>query len=316
MKRQNGMALITVLSVLAVVSVITTSLLAWQHTAMQQTTLRLQTSQSMDYLQAMEDWAEAVLLRDLSKGAVDSLDESWALNLAPVEVDRGLITGHLEDLQGRFNLNNLLVKGKYQAEEGRRLQRLMKLIGVDGHTALEVTNAVRDWMDADQSENFPGGAEDYYYLNLSPPYRTADRPFISATELLLVKGMTEELWRKLNPHITALPGYRPVNVNTASKAVLQSLADDMDEKLAEDILDYRMDTPFPGVSKFIQFRRDYHGNMPSLPKLDKASISVASQFFLLSGSVDIDAQHMHGRALIYRDKKNASVIQRSFKTDL
>lgn len=316
MRRQQGMALITVLAVLAVVSVISTTLMSWQHTALQNTTKLLQSNQGTDYLYAMEDWAEAVLLRDLKEGSVDSLDESWALHLAPIPVDRGFITGHLQDLQGRFNLNNLIVKGKYQEAEGERFQRLMEITGVDKNAAIDIVNALRDWIDQDQSENFPGGAEDYYYLNLAPPYRTADNPLVSITELLLVKGVTQEVWDMLSPHVAVLPGYAPVNVNTASKEVLQSLTSDIDDKLAEDILDYRMITPFTSIGKFLDFRRKQQANPATLPKLNKDSITVSSQYFLLSGSVDIDTQQMHEKALIQRHGQNAGVIQRSFGTNL
>lgn len=314
--KQRGIALITVLSILAVVSVISTTLLSWQHAALQHTTKLIQSSQAIDYLYAMEDWAEAVLLRDLKEGSVDSLNESWALHLAPIAVDRGFITGHLEDMQGRFNLNNLVVENKFRKEEAERLQRLMETIGLEADEAVGITNALRDWMDKDQSENFPGGAEDYYYLNLSPPYRTADGPLVSVTELLLIKGVTQEVWEQLSPHVTALPGYRPVNVNTASKALLQSLSSDIDEEMAEDILDRRMNNPFVSVGKFIQFRREYHTQNTSLPKLNNHSIAVSSQYFMLHGDVDVQTQRMREKALIHRDAQSAGVIQRSFGTHL
>lgn len=314
--RQRGIALITVLSVLAVVSVISTTLLSWQHSALQHTSKLLQSSQGIDYLYAMEDWAEAVLLRDVKEGAVDSLDESWALHLAPIAVDRGFITGHLEDMQGRFNLNNLVVNGEFNEVEAERFKRLMGIIGVDTDVATDITNALRDWLDKDQSENFPGGAEDYYYLNLSPPYRTSDGPLVSATELLLIKGVTQDVWQQLNPYVAALPGYRPINVNTASKPVLQCISNDINEQLAEDILDRRMDDPFTSVGKFIQFRREHHGSNVALPKLSTNSISVSSQYFLLSGSVDVQSQRMHERALIHRDGQKAGVVQRSFGNNL
>lgn len=314
--KQQGIALITVLSILAVVSIISTTLMSWQHSALQHTTRLLQSNQGIDYLYAMEDWAEAVLLRDLKESSADSLDESWALHLAPIAVDRGFITGHLEDMQGRFNMNNLVVNGKYQEKEGERLKRLIEIIGIESDVAADIVNAVRDWIDQDQAENFPGGAEDYYYLNLSPPYRTADGPLASATELLLVKGVTRDIWQQLEPHVTALPGYRPVNVNTASKEVLQSISSDIDDRLAEDVLDHRMDTPFTSIGNFLQFRRDHHGKNRALPELNNASIAIASQFFLLNGSVDVDTLQMHAKALIHREGQNAGVIRRSFGTDL
>jgi len=311
MKCQRGIALITVLSVLAVVAMLSTAGLLWQQTALQRTTFLLQSSQALDYLTAMETWAEAVLLRDAKTSSIDSLQESWALTLAPIAVERGMISGELEDLQGRFNLNNLVVDKKFQPEELARFQRLLGLVGVEGTQAEQIAQALRDWLDPDQTEE-PSGAEDYYYLALSPAYRTGDGPLFSPTELLLVKGMTSEIWENLKPYVAALPGYQPVNVNTAAKTVLQSLSEDMTEPLVEDILDHRLSTPFASVTAFLDFRKRQHDAEAKLPKLAVKSLSVTSQYFLLRGEAMIAEQALQARLLIHRKKQQAAVIQRSF----
>ncbi len=312
MKQQRGIALITVLSVLALVATLSTATLLWQQSAVQRTARILQASQGLDYLSAMETWAEVVLLRDLRTSDTDSLQESWALSLMPLAVERGVISGQLEDMQGRFNLNNLLIDNVVQLQALARFRRLLVALEVDDTSATQIANAVRDWQDSDQDESFPGGAEDYAYLALSPPYRASDGPFLSTSELLLVKGMTSEIWQKLAPYVTALPGYRPVNVNTASRVVLQSLSEDMTDALVEDILDRRLSDPFGSVPAFLSFRQAQQGESRTLPVLKATSLSVTSDYFLLNGTATIAEQALQAWMLIQRNTQQAAVIRRSF----
>ncbi|MEL6710292.1 MAG: type II secretion system minor pseudopilin GspK [Pseudomonadota bacterium] len=314
--KQQGVALITVLSVLAVIATLSTATLLWQQTGLQRTEQVLHSSRMLDYMDAMAVWAETILLRDQRTSKTDTLQESWALRLAPLPFDQGMIRGDLEDMQGRFNLNNLVVNGKYRPLEAARLQRLLVATGIDAGDAEEITHALRDWLDVDQDETLPGGAEDYYYLALTPARRSADQPLLSATELLLVRGMTPEIWQKISPYVVALPGYRPVNVNTAPRAVLLSLSDDMTDMLVEDILDRRLSDPFVTVDAFLAFRKSQQLPNDKLPELKKASLSVASQFFLLRGSAQIAEQVIQALILIQRNAQDAIVIQRSSGSDL
>jgi general secretion pathway protein K len=314
--RQQGVALITVLSVLAVVATMSTAALLWQQTGLQRTEQVLYGSRVQDYVDAMAVWAETILLRDQRTSKTDNLQESWALRLPPLTLGQGVIYGQLEDMQGRFNLNNLVAEGKFQPLEAARLQRLLVAVEVDADEAQQITHALRDWLDADQEETLPGGAEDYYYLALTPARRSADQPLLSATELLLLRGMTPEIWQKIAPYVTALPGYQPVNVNTAPRVVLQSLSEDMTEMLVEDILDRRLTDPFVTVDAFLAWRKQQQLADDKLPELQKTSLSVASQFFLLRGRAQIAEQMIQTLMLIQRSAKHATVIQRSSGVNL
>ena len=60
-----------------------------------------------------------------------------------------------------------------------------------GMTA-ELAACVVDWRDAD-SDATPGGAESEYYLLLDNPYECKNAPLETVEELLLVKGMTQQV---------------------------------------------------------------------------------------------------------------------------
>ncbi len=94
--------------------------------------------------------------------------------------------------------------------------------GADSLAAAEIASAICDWRD-ENDEPLTGGAENSYYRSLSNPYPCHNGEFQSLNELLLVKGVEPELFRRLEPHAT-LYGTGKVNVNTADPVVLKSVA--------------------------------------------------------------------------------------------
>jgi general secretion pathway protein K len=60
------------------------------------------------------------------------------------------------------------------------------------HMTTVIAGAIIDWRDADE-EPQPDGTEGGYYSSLSHPYTIRNGPFQTVRELLLVRGVTEEL---------------------------------------------------------------------------------------------------------------------------
>jgi len=108
-----------------------------------------------------------------------------------------------------------------------------------------------DWIDADIDATFPDGAEDDIYLLETPPYRAANRPLVSTSELRLVKGYSAEIIALLEPYITALPEPTALNVNTASPLVLQALHADLAAMDAEQIIEARGTDGFEALEAFL-----------------------------------------------------------------
>lgn len=120
MSRQRGVALITVLLVVAIVTVVSAAMVARQQLSIRATSNQLQARQAWHYALGGEALAQAILARDLRAGAtgepgasgeaaaVDHLLEPWAQPLPAFEIDQGEILVRIEDMAGRFNLNDLL----------------------------------------------------------------------------------------------------------------------------------------------------------------------------------------------------------------
>lgn len=128
----------------------------------------------------------------------------------------------LQDEERKININGL------DAQNVNILISLMTLLGVEADTAAEIAYSVIDWKDSDSTEALEQkGAEDSYYSGLGHPYHCKNLPFESLDELLLVKGMTEEILQRIGPYLTVFPkegGWLKINIDTAPEAVLRALA--------------------------------------------------------------------------------------------
>ena len=193
-----------------------------------------------------------MLRRDRQEGDrnnSDSTEDFWAQSLPPVPVDGATVEGCVIDLGGKFNLNNLVDEnGNPDNIEFQVFERLLTALTIDSIKAA----AVLDWIDSNIDVTGADGAEDDFYTGQTPSYRAANGLMVSPTELLLVKGfrVTDEGglddYDVLLPHISTLPQGTAINVNTASSAVLASLAPHMpaiaDEvKVVDD--EYWLDYP-------------------------------------------------------------------------
>ena len=114
---------------------------------------------------------------------------------------------------------------------------LSRLIGSSsGEDAADVMECYLDWTDRDKFVRI-NGAEEYYYKSEKAPYGPRNYPIQYKDEFALVKGMNEEIFRKIAPHITILPsiGFNP---NTASKDVLMAYLN-IDNEAVKLFMDYR-----------------------------------------------------------------------------
>jgi general secretion pathway protein K len=83
------------------------------------------------------------------------------------------------------------------------------------------------FIDPDDTRRLEG-AEDNSYRGGDFPYRAANRPLSSVSELRAVKGMTDPLYRALAPHVSVWPVEgAEINWRTATLPVLRAMnADD------------------------------------------------------------------------------------------
>ena len=186
---QSGVALITVLLVVAVVTIVCAGLIIRQQLAIRSSANQLHVRQAWHYALGGERLAEAVLRRDLRQGGentrepVDHLGEAWARPMTPFKLDDGgELRVRIEDPSGRFNLNGLVRKRKVKPDSVKQFRRLLATLGMKEEIVQGLPDRLADWLDADQNPQGEQGAEDNQYLLEAPAYRAANRSFKDVSE--------------------------------------------------------------------------------------------------------------------------------------
>lgn len=298
----RGVALITALLVVALVTIVAVGMAARQQVDIRRAGNILDGDQAYLFTLGVESWAEGVLAQDFRDGQTknkvsDTLNEDWATALPTIEVEGGKVAGKIEDLQGRFNLNNLWVNNAVSPLDLLVFQRLLSNLHLDP----DLAQAVIDWIDVNVDQ-LPNGAEDLDYLDLKPSYRTANAAMVSPSELALVKGYTPEIVKTLEPYVTALPLRAPIgtgspvpiptpiNVNTAPAPVLAALVTNLDAAGAARLLDVREDKGFETIGQFT----DIVGAVT-------APANVSSNHFLVTATGEAGRGQVQLHTLLYRD---------------
>lgn len=250
-----------------------------------------------------ESWASDVLRQDQEEDAsegeppVDWSGEDWATALQGVPIEGGSVSGYIADLQGRFNINNLVdSEGRADEVQLERFRLLLRALGPEDVDIEALPEAIVDWIDTDSETRPLGGAETSDYLLETPPYRAPNAPVADVSELRLVKGMTAEVMALLRDHVCALPPGTPLNVNTASKFVLMSLHPDISETLAEGLVrdPERAEEAFATSEEFVEQVGVAAG------ELQPQGLAVTSSFF--EANVQVSA--------VYGEVRLRSVLQR------
>lgn len=287
--RQAGAAIVLAMAVVALSALAATAMMSAQSVWARQSELAADHIQAQMLVQVGVDWTRAVLSDDRRVSNEDHLAEPWALRLPSIPVENGSLQGHIEDQQGKFNLNNLIQDGKIDPYQLAHFQRLLSTLSLPPALA----ESLADWIDEDSEPQPQAGAEDGYYLGLQPPYLAANRPLIDVAELALVRGYDSKVRTRLRPYISALPFTTPVNVNTASAEVLAAVIDELDLQGARALV----------VRRDRAYFRDYSEFLNQLPKGVIAAsdkVAFASDYFLVQMRVSIGSAQARSTALLVR----------------
>lgn len=297
--RQTGVALISVMLLLAMLVALIAYMLESQYLVIRQSTLVSKDEASYLLNTHAEAWATNQLLKKRSASnrkpyETDFLAESWSEE--KFEEDKGFInsSARLIDLQGRFNINNLESKplnpnpgtNTGQSCESWKACFVNLLIKVTAandsplsqREATDITDSIISWIDpVNQVSVGRLGSRDYSFKN--PPYRKANRRMQSTAELLQVAGMTPEIYTALLPHIAVIDANDvKINVHTATRQVLEAIV--------------HSDVSPIILNQFIQDRQDGFEDMQEAELHDALSgittviIDVKSSYFEMQNGIN------------------------------
>jgi general secretion pathway protein K len=203
--KQQGIALVIVLWMLALLTILATGYSRMMRTETMLTANMVHSSQATSLAEAGINIAIVELLKPV-------LEQDWKTDGTPYE----------------YELNNNIITVKIRAENGKidlntapteLLYGLLKSVNETEEDLLPLLQAMLDWRDKnDQVRNH--GAEDEYYRYAGLRYGAKDGPFNSLDELLLVKGFTPELYRKIKPALTIYSHQAEINLQSAPREVL------------------------------------------------------------------------------------------------
>lgn len=343
--RQQGVVLILALFIVALVTTVVVSV-SWRfNLSMALHENRWHGAQARAYLEGAEQLAALVLVESLQEGEHDWLGQMWAQQGQPLPTDEGWVMGEIEDAQGRLNLNALkpLPPATGTGSDGRQQRaqrsadpteqfsgpqrqfvRLLQLLEledgqVDMSLAIEITQAVQDWLSTGDTPSGFGGAGQDYYASLDPPYPMTRGPMTTVSELSIIRGVTPEMYQQLLPYVIVLPEDVTMNINTMPDLLLRTLnrKDDLmplSQQEFEMLLEER-NAALEGFSDVSMFTNSQivQSILGGTEEFDGANLGVSSSFFLLFGETMVGEQVRRSKSLLVRDRaqRRVDVVRRT-----
>ncbi|MBY5994005.1 type II secretion system minor pseudopilin GspK [Ferrimonas balearica] len=300
-RQQSGMALLTVLLVLAVITTLAAGMTQRSQLSVRRTTNMAAFDQAYWYALSSEALAKRVLKQDFEDAdGTTHMQQYWATANVVYPVERGQIAGQIDDMRSCFNLN-ALSRGLTQEEQnkdpyqkplaGRQFMAMLEAMEIDNYWAELLADRVRDFTDADDRQDGSFGAEDAEYASRPIPYMTPNQLMIHHSELRAVLGTNQQLYRALRDYVCAIPGddSQQLNVNTLPVERAALLVGMLEGKLslseAESLIQARPGDGWEDTQSFWE--------EPTMQRLQvdaqtKSTLVVDSQYFRLRGAAKVD----------------------------
>ena len=299
--QEKGVALITVMLILALATILAVSMSTRQQLDIHRSANIFNFEQAYQYVLGAESWTKQILFQDQKDNEIDSFEDDWAKVLPPLPIEGGQMSGQIEDLQARFNINNLVLDGKPQKLYIDRFKRLLRNLDLNE----DMSAVIVDWIDSNEQIGF-SGAEDSEYLNLSPAYRTANQAMSDVSELLLIKDVDFESYEKLRPFVCVLKSNTAINVNTASAEVLSSIVKDITLEDAKSLIEDRKKEIYEKLESFLQHP------LLKQKKVNNEGLSVSSNYFQLNSTAQIERISVEYTTILNRESNGSvRVLKRS-----
>ena len=307
--RQRGAAIVTALLIVALATTIVSALFARQSATVRTIENRLAITQARWIERAAIDWARVILRQDARSSSTDHLGEPWAVPVADTRVNASVgaggaldtgatpatLSGQILDMQGRFNLANVVPGGRVDPVEAAALATLLTLVGQPSSLAepliarlLAATPVVKDTAGGGTGTGAGTGVG-----SLNTP-RPSAFPIRRAADLLTVPGFDAVAVAALEPLVVMLPRAAPLNINTASAEVIAARTSGMELSQARAFVAARERVPFRDLTDANQAYE------PQAQIFKAERWGVTSAWFLVRGAVRYDRIESRSDTLLER----------------
>jgi len=250
----------------------------------------------------------------------DIYTDKTLLNLVSGEnsfpVGEGMCSVTITEENGKLNVNLLKDKsGRLNRTGTDQLLRLIDLLNRrsadHSHIGYGLVPSIIDWTDDDDQltclpfvkhQNL--GAESAHYEKLETPYPCRNAPLDTTEELLLVKGLTPQVFNRLCDYVTVY-GDGKININCAPRQVIESISEKMDPALAQMIIEQRKFKPFDSITEL----RDVPGMTDGIYDAIKktATVTPTDQYYLVTSQGNVDNVSSIIIAILTRNMKTKNV---------
>lgn len=337
--KQKGVALITVMLIVALCAVIASQMIARLQVQMQRSANVAFNQQAYWYAMGAEAFTKRVLVTAFQGDeSVTNLNQIWAQGENTYPVDYGEISGEITDLQSCFNLNALRAPFVNENENGKDANKRnnnnslnndenktsarlafeallvnLQIEQVGQFEAESMADSLTDWLDEDGEISSAGGAEDSDYASREFPYLAANNYLASVNELRVVEHFTPKIIEAIKPYVCVIPASdsHKININTINDEhaeLLQALLDSTLEQ-AQDILSARGEKGFSSLDTFY--------NLPAVVNLEnfndkKDQFVIDSSYFNLKASASFNNSYFSMNSVMkISDNKYINVISRT-----
>lgn len=293
-ERLNGLVLIAVLGLTALIALFMTINLSTTQVSSQRLSHILETQQLRYNAYSTINLAREILTRDLNKNTYDGVGDNWYhyRNWTDFTMEDGSILSlKVRDATGLYNLNSLV--GLHSGEL-IRFRNFLRYHGLNPNLA----GAIADWVDSDSRTNTFGGKESNYYKLQTPSLKSPNSKISTAAELQGIWNLSKEDLDKLADITVSLPNHRFINVNNLEEMYFRSLFPD--GSIGAHLRQSRS-KKYETVNKFL----DTIGTKKTPNDLN---LSLLSPYFLLQLKVKSGTMEVRANALLERTN-NQTIIR-------
>ena len=326
LRGSKGIALLITLAILGAVVTLSLEMNRRERSSVTQATIQSHRLALSEMASTGVQIAMAMLIKDKSVSETDSVQGHWANPDSILSVvkelpfETGELTVVIGDERGKIQVNALV-----QGDGGRQFNESQKELwarflkymnmhlplagSVDTDTIIE---SLKDWMDDDDRVTGLHGAKSDYYLSLTPPYRSRNGHIPNIGEMLLVKGVTADLFwgdsttKGLSAYVTSYhdkdTSAGMININTADVPVLAAMLPSGREDIAQMIADYRTEK---SNSDYVNDLSDpsWYQKVPGIQDdvMDSQLICTSSDVFRIRATARMDHLSVTTTALIHRE---------------
>lgn len=314
MKQQKGMILLMVLLVFSVVAILATAMIDQLAIDTERMSGQYFRKQAHEYALGSEEAVKQGLYLDWEYSPdVDHMGEEWNQDRA-FPLNPGAAFIHIEDLQGRFNLNSLM-PGANSFVQFQRFQNLLNLLGLN----VELAARWRAWLDSNSQS-------DQLYYSQEPGYRAAYQACRHTSELMLLIDLDLLSYKRLEPYVACLPADTQLNVNTASAFVLAAQDSGLNLAQGMQLVNERGSEGFGSVEDFWQLgtvqnriketgsdKQPEEGGQGNNREGGRVTwvmtdFSVHTEYFEVFTRIDLEGYIATLESVIYRSKDNGKMM--------